>query len=239
MKKGLLSLLAIIFAFTTVHAATLLHESFSQSVGDPLATTQFSETNTSAWMYTPSSGTAAPPNTIKVTNGNMTMTNNGYMASGTTASNRLTLGTSSSTRYAFHNFTSQKSGSVFLAAIVNVAELRDYKESTDKYAERSGGYLFCLGNGTTATQQTARVYTRTVMKDGVAVGFNLGVGKLNERMSEVVFDTIVYQKGVDYLIVVEYKFVSGTYNDVINLYVNPSKSRQEATIKEFTNTGRT
>ena len=201
MRKGLLSLLAIIFAFTTVHAATLLHEPFSQSPGSSLTTATFDANNKTAWMHTKSwDGTAAPPKTIKVTAGNMTMTNNGYMSSGSTASNRLELGTSTSgARYAFHNFTSQKSGSVFLAAIVNVAELRDYKESTDKYAERSGGYLFCLGNGTTATQQTARVYTRTVMKDGVAVGFNLGVGKLNESMSEVVFFDKVYQKGVDYL----------------------------------------
>ena len=241
MRKGLLSLLAIIFAFTTVHAATLLHEPFSQSTGSSFTTATFDANNKTAWMYTTSWGTAAPPKTIKVTAGNMTMTNNGYMSSGSTASNRLELGTSTSgARYAFHNFTSQKSGSVFLAAIVNVAELRDYKESTDKYAERSGGYLFCLGNGTTATQQTARVYTRTVMKDGVAVGFNLGVGKLNESMSEVVFDTIVYQKGVDYLIVVEYQFSNDKKDDdKINLYVNPSKSRQEATIKEFTNTQKT
>ena len=162
------------------------------------------------------------------------------MSSGsTTPSNRLTLGTSTSARYAFHNFTSQKSGSVFLAAIVNVAELRDYKESTDKYAERSGGYLFCLGNGTAATQQTARVYTKTVMENGVAVGFKFGVGKLNESMTDVVFFDQVYQKGVDYLIVVEYQFVSGTYNDKINLYVNPSKSRQVPTIAGVTNSNKT
>ena len=253
MKKGLLSLLAIIFAFTTVHAATLLHEPFSQSVGSSLTTAVFDASNTSAWMHTTSWGTAAPPNTIKVTDGNMTMTNNGYMASGSTTSNRLTLGYGNSARYAFHNFTSQKSGSVFLAAIVNVAELRDYTGSTiDNYADRYGGYLFCLGNGTAGTQQTARVYTRTAMENGKAVGFYLGVGKLNESVGKpndpnykwedgnVLFDTDhVYQAGVDYLIVVEYQFVSGTYNDKINLYVNPSKSRQEATIKEFTNTKKT
>lgn len=240
MRKGLLSLLAIIFAFTTVHAATLLHEPFSQSTGSSLTTATFDPNNKTAWMYTTSWGTAAPPQTIKVTKGNMTMTNNGYMSSGSTASNRLELGTSTSgARYAFHNFTSQKSGSVFLAAIVNVAELRDYKESTDKYAERSGGYLFCLGNGTAATQQTARVYTKTVMENGVAVGFKFGVGKLNESMTDVVFFDQVYQKGVDYLIVVEYQFVSGTYNDKINLYVNPSKSRQVPTIEGVTNSNRT
>ena len=254
MKKGLLSLLAIIFAFTTVHAATLLHEPFSQSPGSSLTTATFDANNTTAWMHTTSWGTAAPPTTIKVTEGNMTMTNNGYMPSGSTASNRLTLGKSGSARYAFHNFTSQKSGSVFLAAIVNVAELRDYTgSSTDNYAERSGGYLFCLGNGTTATQQTARVYTRTAMENGKAVGFYLGVGKLNESVGKpndnnyqwadgnVLFDKgHIYQAGVDYLIVVEYKFSSDKDNDdKINLYVNPSKSRQEATIKEFTNTQKT
>lgn len=89
MKKGLLSLLAIIFAFTTVHAATLLHEPFSQSTGSVLTTAVFDANNKTAWMHTTSN---SKPNTIKVTNGNMTMTNNGYMASGTTASNRLTLG---------------------------------------------------------------------------------------------------------------------------------------------------
>ena len=230
MRKGLLSLLAIIFAFTTVHAATLLHESFSQIVGNPLATTAFDANNKTAWMYTTSWGTAAPPNTIKVESGNITRT--GYASTG--VGNKLTLGKNTSTRYAFHNFTSQNSGSVFLAAIVNVAELRDYNSSIDNYAERSGGYLFCLGNGTLATQQTARVYTRTVMENGVAVGFKLGVGKLNEGMSDVVFDEDhVYQAGVDYLIVVEYQFIpdndkkQDTYNDVINLYVNPSPSNHK------------
>ena len=76
MKKGLLSLLAIIFAFTTVHAATLLHEPFSQSTGSSLTTATFDANNKTAWMYTTSWGTAAPPKTIKVTAGNMTMTNN-------------------------------------------------------------------------------------------------------------------------------------------------------------------
>ena len=251
MRKGLLSLLAIIFAFTTVHAAPLLHESFSQSTGI-LTTALFDPNNTSAWMYTNGFSGNLVPKTIKVTDGNMTMTNNGYMASGSTTSNRLTLGTSSPACYAFHNFTSQKSGSVFAAAIVNVAELRDYTGSTiDNYAHSYGGYLFCLGNGTTGSQQTARVYTRTVMENGKAVGFYLGVGKLNESVGNpndpnykwadgnVLFDKDhVYQAGVDYLIVVEYKFVGGNNNDEINLYVNPSKSRQEATIKEFTNTGK-
>ena len=157
MRKGLLSLLAIIFAFTTVHAATLLHEPFSQSPGN-LASYSTSSTTTGKWIYT---GVFNKPATIKVESGNLTREY--YATKGT--GNRLTLGTNSNTRSAWYNFKAQSSGSVFLSALVNIDKLRNYSSSTDLQASANGGYLFCLGNGNNASQLCARVYTQTVMEN--------------------------------------------------------------------------
>ena len=121
MRKGLLSLLAIIFAFTTVHAATLLHEPFSQNTGN-LASRSTSTTTTGKWIYYGLTALSTnKPATIKVESGNLTRE---YYATKETG-NRLTLGTNSNTRSAWYNFASQSSGSVFLSALVNIDQLRN------------------------------------------------------------------------------------------------------------------
>ena len=86
MRKGLLSLLAIIFAFTTVHAATLLHEPFSQSTGD-LASRSTSTTTMGKWIYYGlTSFSTNKPDKIKVVSGNLTREYYAYTGVG----NRIT-----------------------------------------------------------------------------------------------------------------------------------------------------
>ena len=220
MRKGLLSLLAIIFAFTTVHAATLLHEPFSQSTGS-LASYSLSSSTTGKWIYTNSGFLSNnKPTAINVESGNLTWS--GYATSG--KGNRLSLGTNSNkTLSTWYNFSSQDKGSVFIAAIVNINQLRSYDANIDPIAPANGGYLFSLGNGTNSSQHCARLYTKTVMKNDSPIGFQFGISKLNEAVSAIAYDETVYSPNTNYLVVVEYQFQTASNDDdIVNLYINPS-----------------
>ena len=220
MRKGLLSLLAIIFAFTTVHAATLLHEPFSQNPGS-LASYSLSSSTTGKWIYTNSGFLSNnKPTAINVESGNLTWS--GYATSG--KGNRLSLGTNSNkTLSTWYNFSSQDKGSVFIAAIVNINQLRSYDANIDPIAPANGGYLFSLGNGTNSSQHCARLYTKTVMKNDSPIGFQFGISKLNEAVSAIAYDETVYSPNTNYLVVVEYQFQTASNDDdIVNLYINPS-----------------
>lgn len=226
MKKGLFTLLALC-AFTAVHATYYLHETFSQTEG-ALTTTSFSAENLDDWMCGSSWGSPVHPTTIKVVEGNLTYADYATKEVG----NRLVLGTTNAARYAFRNFTPSDApitnGSCFLSAIIRIDSLRTPATGGDNYAERMGGFLFSLGNGTNTTQLCARLFAQTVLTDGVPSGFKLGVAKLNEGMTDVVFGETVYEAGKDYLVVVEYQFVNEKDDDdIVNLYVNPTSTQPD------------
>ena len=234
MKKGLFTLLALC-AFTAVHATYYLHETFSQTEG-ALTTAKFDAANLKDWMYTAGFSGDKIPATINVVEGNLTYANYATKEVG----NRLVLGTNATTSSvtAFRNFTASdafiKSGSVFVSAIIRIDSLRTPVNGVDNVANSNGGYI--LGMGMNTSQQYARIYTKTeVDKDNNPVGFKFGVAKLNESIDDVKFGETVYEAGKDYLVVVEYTFISDEgvsqdekwYNDIVSLYVNPTAVQSE------------
>lgn len=233
MKKGLFTLLALC-AFTAVHATYYMHETFSQEQG-ALTAAKFDAANLKDWMYNSGRGGDLIPATMKVVEGNLTYS--GYATK--QVGNRLVLGTNAdaNSMVAFRNFTASdafiKSGSVFVSAIIRIDSLRTPVSTIDNSAHSNGGYI--LGMGLNTLQQFARLYTKTVVDgDNNPTGFLFGVGKFNEGISDVKFGESVYEAGKDYLVVLEYTFISDAqgatdadFNDIVSLYVNPTAVQSE------------
>ena len=108
-------------------------------------------------------------------------------------------------------FRDKKTGSVFVSAIINVASVGSTED-----------YFFGFNDG--STNYYGRVYA---VADGA--GFKLSVAKSSEFKTDLTY-TSVLNFNTNYLIVVEYKFVDGTKNDEVRLYVNPKKDTTSPTI---------
>ena len=108
-------------------------------------------------------------------------------------------------------FLDKKTGSVFVSAIINVASVGSTED-----------YFFGFNDG--SSNYYGRVYA---IADGA--GFKLAVAKNTELKTSLTY-TSVLNFNTNYLIVVEYKFVDGTKNDEVRLYVNPIKDTTTPTI---------
>jgi len=100
--------------------------------------------------------------------------------------------------------TSQNSGSVYMAAMVNVTA-----------AFTGGDYFlhFSQTSGATAGTFFARIFAKKDASNNLAFGISKG-GTAN-------YTGFTYSLNTTYLLVLKYTFVSGTLNDNVDLYINP------------------
>ena len=204
MKKLFLFLMAL-FTLTTVHADLILHESFDRSVGtlnkginDKMGTDK-----ADWWSF---SGTS---NYLQVVDGSLS-----YDGYATAVGNKVAYNGSGADD--FRQFQQITSGTVYVAAIINVDSL---KQST------AGDYFLAIGDAS-MNQMYARLYSRSVKPDDQYVGFNLGIAKNNENSANRGWSEIMYSPKTNYLVVLEYEFVDGAMNDTVRLYVNPTKTNK-------------
>ena len=217
MKK-IFTLVVALCTLTAVHATYYLHESFEQAEGK-LVNTMFTDENLTDWMQL----AAGAPDSMVVVNKNLTFA--GYAT--TSVGNCVQYGINSElngSRLAIRNIVPQdvaiKSGSCYAAAIIKVDSLH-VLTANDDYVTQRAGYLFALGDE--YKNAYARLYARTVNDEaGKPKGYQLGIGKYTEALDQLKFAETVYNTSETHLVVVEYVFVDGVYNDSINLFVDPS-----------------
>lgn len=204
MKKLFLFLMAL-FTLTTVHADLILHESFDRSVGtlnkginDKMGTDK-----ADWWSF---SGTS---NYLQVVDGSLS-----YDGYATAVGNKVAYNGSGADD--FRQFQQITSGTVYVAAIINVDSL---KQST------AGDYFLAIGDAS-MNQMYARLYSRSIKPDDQYVGFNLGIAKNNENSANRGWSETMYSPKTNYLVVLEYEFVDGAMNDTVRLYVNPTKTNK-------------
>ena len=210
MKK-IFTLLCAAMMVAAVEAKVIMTESFERTIGQlSLDGDTAMGTNTDDWWSY--SGSA---NYIQVAEGTLSYPN--YATTG--KGNKAYLYSNGADD--FRKFKQEyKSGKVYLAAIVNVDEIK---------TSVSSDYCLSLGSGE-ASGMYARLYTKSVKEGNEWVGFKFGVAKNNETATYVGVTDEVYAPQTDYLVVLEYEFVDGDKNDTTRLYVNPTKATTAPTL---------
>jgi hypothetical protein len=103
----------------------------------------------------------------------------------------------------FRNFTADSVGSVYASFLMKVD------------SAQTGDYFFAFGKAGSPSSMYARTFVKTVTG-----GFTVGLAKNNEVATGSVYDTLnVYSFNTTYLAVLKYKFVPGSLNDSISLYM--------------------
>lgn len=113
-------------------------------------------------------------------------------------------------------FTSQNSGVVYAAFIINVTS-----------SQTTGDYFAHFGatSGAAVTSFGGRVW---IKKDATTTNFAFGISK-SSTAANISYTGFDYLPGVTYLVVVKYNIVSGTTNDFANLFINPVPGNPEPT----------
>ncbi len=211
MRKILLTLFSFILLSASVNAEVLLIEHFAQ-------TTETLATNTDAMPYSGEIAASGWTNIMGASgyvyvNSSNDLTYSGYK-SATDGTKTAEFKADYGKRVASPLTKSVNSGSVYMAGIVKISSMKSSGKD----------YLWALGVGTSglngaSTKHYARPY---VMQSGS--GFKFGIAKLDETSTATYIDYTAneYAYGT-YLIVVEYTWVDGDKNDVIKMYINPTK----------------
>lgn len=105
-----------------------------------------------------------------------------------------------------NTFAAQTTGSVYAAAMVNVAS-----------AQATGDYAFHLVDGIiTGNLFKGRLF---IKKDAVAATYGFGIQK--SSTANAVYTPTTIATGTTHLVVIKYTFVAGTANDTVDLIVDP------------------
>lgn len=216
MKK-LLLLATALLTLNTVNADLLIHESFEKSSGDVCtATFDASTSNTTDWYIYSTGGST----TTQVVEGSLS-----YADYAVEKGAKIQV--ANTDKKIVRQFTPVTSGKVFCSAIINVDELT---ASTTWCGTHLLTFGSTAGSGTPAF---ARLYIRSVKDGDDLVGYQLAVSKNGETGTasnpSIVFSETLNTK-TNYLIVFEYEFVSGDANDIVRLYVNPTKETTTTTL---------
>ena len=103
-------------------------------------------------------------------------------------------------------FTSQSSGNIYTGFMVNVTS-----------AAPAGEYFIHLSEDTLSTSYfRGKVFVKS---DGAS---NIAFGIAKGNNADTVYTDYLYTTGNTYLIIMEYLFNSGSSDDVVNLWINPS-----------------
>lgn len=82
----------------------------------------------------------------------------------------------------------------------------------------------------------AALHSRVLIKKVNASTYNLGIIRVGETPSSASFASTNLSTGNTYLVVAEYNCISGNTNDIVNLYINPTKASQTIAVSS-TNSG--
>lgn len=148
---------------------------------------------------------AGAPN-IAVSNGNLSYPGR----IGNSMGNKISLTSSGQdVRRTFTAITTNADGlAAYASMVVNVSE-----------AQATGDFFFALGSSDSA--QNARIYIRAN-----GTGYSFGIGKTSAAAD---YETTVRPFGVNTFLVLKYEAYTGSSNDIIRLYVNPSLASEPAT----------
>lgn len=187
--------LAAAFCTVLMSASTfgqqLLVEDFNYNAG----------TNLTANGWTAHSGGGTNP--ITVVSPGLTFT--GYPSSGVGNAASMTTSGEDDNR----TFTSQTSGSVYAAFLVNVSAA-----STNV----DGDYFFHLGPNPIGSTFRARVFAKRDASNNLA----FGVSKAGSAAASTSFTGFTFSLNTTVLIVVKYTIVAGATNDTVTLFINPT-----------------
>jgi hypothetical protein len=203
MKRIFTLLLLSFFSVSLVSAQVLLTEDFNYTAG--------SLTTNSGGAWTNIRGSIP----IQVVDGNLTYTGYSNMTTGGMVALDSVKGES-----AFVAFAKQSAGTIYYSFLLNVKGTNNLKGGNDANGEYFISLLPNQGNDTVFAAVTIR-------KAGKKAGFfNLGI---ISRVSGTTPGTIgwttsTYSINTTYLVTVGYKFVAGTGNNKVGLWVNPSTS---------------
>lgn len=113
-------------------------------------------------------------------------------------------------------FTAQTSGSVYASFLVNVTS-----------SQTTGDYFFHIGpTPTSGNIYQGRIY---IKKDASTTNFAFGLNKASTA-GTLVYSGFNYVPGTTYLVVLKYKFNTGsTTDDVVSLFINPTLNSIEPT----------
>lgn len=217
MRKfySIFALCAFLFLSLAVQAEVLLNEHFNQTT-ETLATNENvfgNEIASSGWTNISGSGGIYLSSTD--------LTYSGYK-SATDETGSAEFKTNKVRKVAAPLAKSINSGSVYVAAILN---LEDY--STTSATASTRDYLWALVNGTSSVSTAGNHYCRLQMQKIANNEFQFGIAKQAESAAFISY-TGSYAYG-QFLLVMEYEFVAGDQNDVVRLYVNPTKGDKPAT----------
>ena len=207
MKKIFTFLAACVLALSA-NATLIFHESFDRTVGTLNKGTSQDNmgTNTTDWWCY--SGTS---DYISVVANSLS-----YEGYATGVGNKAELlGNGADDLRQFSPITS---GKVYAAAIINVDSL---KQSI------SADYFFSLGDA--STNMYSRLYVRSVKEGSAFTGYQLGITKYTESSTAYGWAEQTLLPKTNYLVVIEYEFVSGEKNDTARLYINPTNTTVKAT----------
>ena len=217
MKKSLLSLFcalcALSFIPSSVMAEVLLNEHFNQT-SETLATNDnafANEISATGWTNINGSGQ------IYMSSTNLSYS--GYKSTaditGGSAEYKVTFGKKVATPIIGTN-----SGSLYVAAIMKFS-------SCSPASSPGRDYLWSFCNATSSVSTAGNHFGRLCAQKSAST-FQLGIAKSTESAAYLSYtDELTYE--TSYLIVMEYEFVSGSQNDVVRLYVNPTKGDKPAT----------
>lgn len=220
MKKIFTLVCAAVLTFGMANAKLIFQESFD-GVNGEVGTLNAGGTNTEDffdgmnyeqtrwWSYNGSS------NFIQVAEGSISYS--GYQ---TGIGNKAYLWSSGADDVRSFASSAVTSGKVYLAALINVEELS---------TATTGDYFMSLGDHAN-NYFLGRLYYKTVKEDGTPVGFKLGIAKNNESANYLHYSEEIFVPNTDMLVVIEYEFVAGEKNDIVCLYINPTKETTSPTV---------
>ncbi len=185
MKKVFL-LFILAFGMSYLGWGQLLIEQFNYTVGSKLSD--------NGWIAYSGGGTNSP---VVVSPG---LTYSGYVSSGGNCTSLLASGEDDDKA-----FTTQTSGSVYAAALVNVSS-----------TSTTGDYFFLFYYNTSTF--TDRLYVKKDASNNVAFGILKG-----NVAASIVYTPFSYALNTTYLVVLKYTFNTGTTtDDVASLFINPA-----------------
>ena len=213
MKKISLLVLAAVMAVSAVKAEALLTEHFNQS-SETLATNDnvMGDALESDWTNVTGSG--------NIYMNDLDLIYAGYK-SATDGTKSIEYKATFGKKVA-KPFKAKSSGSIFSAAIINVTSCGSTSTGRD--------YLWALSSVNTGGVGTAGNHFGRLCVEKGTDSFKFGIAKVNESTVYISYtEDLEYGQ---YLVVVEYEFVSGDNNDVVRLYLNPVKGDKPAATLE-------
>ena len=219
MKRIFTILCAALMTLSTVNASVLFSESFDARETGQLAKGTWSSgslANDNCW-YTSSAGstrTAVVATPLSYTD---------YSSSSTKSVNYTANHGKEHIRFESAH-TLAAGNKVYMAFLLKVTSLNTSASSASSYTNASNAIMALRINDD--GQANAALHSRVLIQTEDANTYHLGIIRVGETPSSSNFATSALSTGNTYLIVAEYNCIEGEKNDIVNLYINPTKASQ-------------